>query len=835
MRDASIKCIREVGVETGGSNIQFAVDPKTGRQIIIEMNPRVSRSSALASKATGFPIAKVAAKLAAGYLLEEIPNDITRKTPASFEPTIDYVVVKIPRFAFEKFPVPPKLGTKMQSIGEAMAIGRSFPEAFQKGIRSLESGRAGLNADPAENELPTDRAELVDMTRTATPDRLFAVEGALRAGASVQEVYEASGIDPWFLDRIVQITTMRREIEAGTATILEAKRLGFSDAQIAYLTKKTEAAVRTERVVRDGLKPVYKGVDTCAAEFEAYTPYYYSTYEEEDEAAPNPGKSVIILGSGPNRIGQGIEFDYCCVHAAFALKEIGLDAVMVNCNPETVSTDYDTSTRLYFEPLTLEDVLHIVEVEQPLGVIVQLGGQTPLRLALQLESAGVSILGTSPDAIDAAEDRGRFGDLLAEAGIPHPPYGTATSYDEARQICERIGYPVLVRPSYVLGGRGMEIVYSDEMLQRAVMRGATPRTPPTTTTQAAPEHPILVDKFLEDAVEVDVDAIYDGNELLVGGILEHIEEAGVHSGDSACVIPPHTLPRELIDRLVGYTEALAKRLGVRGLLNVQYAVRDGVAYVLEANPRASRTVPFCSKVIGVPLAKVATWVQVGYTLEELRQKGLLGDVPDILSLTFTAVKEAVLPWGRFPGVDTILGPEMRSTGEVMGIADEFGPAFAKAEDAAGSPLPRNGAIFITLNDRDKPGIIESARQLVELGFEIYSTAGTAELLAATGIPAISVAKIGEGKPDVVDLVNDGKVDLVFNTPAGRDRYRADGYQIREATVRHGVPCITTLPGAMAATQGIAAIAKEPVSVRALQDYHELLPSRDARSARRAKT
>jgi carbamoyl-phosphate synthase large subunit len=817
MRDSSIACIREVGVETGGSNIQFAVDPQTGRQIVIEMNPRVSRSSALASKATGFPIAKIAAKLAAGYLLEEIPNDITKKTPASFEPSIDYVVVKVPRFAFEKFPVwgeaphtppvPPKLGTKMQSIGEAMAIGRTFGEALQKGIRSLESGRSGLNGDPDEKDLSDDPAVLLEQLGTPTPDRIFQVEAALRAGASVEQVFEASAIDPWFCDRMVEITEMRRKIEAGAATMLEAKRLGFSDAQIAYLTGRTESEVRAERTER----PVYKGVDTCAAEFEAYTPYYYSTYEEEDEAAPNPGRSVMILGSGPNRIGQGIEFDYCCVHAAFALQEIDLDAVMVNCNPETVSTDYDTSTRLYFEPLTLEDVLHIVETERPKGVVVQLGGQTPLRLALQLEAAGVPILGTPPDAIDAAEDRGRFGEVLAKLGIPHPPYGTATSYEEALEISTRIGYPVLVRPSYVLGGRAMEIVYSDEMLERYIR----------TATIVTPDRPILVDRFLEDALEVDVDAIYDGTELLVGGILEHIEEAGVHSGDSACVMPPHTLSRDLIDTLVSYTEQLASELGVRGLINVQYAIRDGEAFVLEANPRASRTVPFCSKVIGVPLAKVATWVMLGYTLSDLRADGRLPDEIDILSLPFTAVKEAVLPWGRFPGVDIILGPEMRSTGEVMGIDDDFPTAFAKAEEGAGTKLPRSGAIFISLRDYDKEGIVEGARTLVELGFDLYSTEGTAALLASHGVAATSVAKIDEGKPDVVDLVSEGKVDLVFNTPAGRDRYRADGYQIREATVRHGVPCITTLSGAVAAIQAIASMSREPVRVKALQDYHEM--------------
>ncbi len=811
MRNAAMACIREVGVETGGSNIQFAVDPQTGRQVIIEMNPRVSRSSALASKATGFPIAKMAAKLAAGYLLEEIPNDITKQTPASFEPTIDYVVVKVPRFAFEKFPaVLGVLGTKMQSIGEAMAIGRTFPEALQKGLRSLEQGRSGLNADPAERTLPDDPDALLQAARYPTGERIFQVEAALRHGVSVEDVARQTGIDAWFCDRIVEIVEMRRAIEDGSATMAQAKRLGFSDAQIAYLTGRTEAEVRAER----GVRPVFKGVDTCAAEFEAYTPYYYSTYEEEDEARPNPGNSVIILGSGPNRIGQGIEFDYCCVHAAFALDAIGLDSVMVNCNPETVSTDYDTSTRLYFEPLTLEDVLHIVDAEQPRGVIVQLGGQTPLGLALALEAAGVEILGTKPDAIDAAEDRGRFGALLESLGIPHPPYGTALSIDDALAIAERIGYPVLVRPSYVLGGRSMEIVYSDEMLDRYI----------SSATRATPERPILVDSFLEDAVEVDVDAIYDGSELLVGGILEHIEEAGVHSGDSACVMPPHTLDPKIVETILDYTERIAAALDVRGLINVQYAVREGAVYVLEANPRASRTVPFCSKVIGVPLAKVATWVMLGHTLADLRERGLLGAPVSIAGLPYTAVKEAVLPWGRFPGVDILLGPEMRSTGEVMGIDRDFGRAFAKAQDGAGTRLPASGAIFISLRDRDKDAIVDPARRLLDLGFEIYATTGTSNVLQAAGVSAMPVAKIDEGKPDVVDLVSEGKVDLVFNTPAGRDRYRADGYQIRHAAVGHGVPCITTLSGAVAAVQGIESSGTGPVEVRPLQDYHAELAS-----------
>jgi len=809
MRDAAMRCIREIGVETGGSNIQFAVDPATGRMIVIEMNPRVSRSSALASKATGFPIAKIAAKLAAGYLLEEIPNDITRQTPASFEPTIDYVVVKIPRFAFEKFPgTDPVLTTKMKSIGEAMAIGRTFPEALQKGIRSLETGRAGLNADPAEAELPTDVDELLDLCRPPGTERLFAVEAALRAGASVEQVHEASRIDPWFLDQMLSIVEARTKIESGAMSVDEAKPLGFSDAQLAYLTGGSEADVRAQRTRR----PAYKVVDTCAAEFEAYTPYYYSTYEEESEARPNPGRSVVILGSGPNRIGQGIEFDYCCVHAAFALADLGIDSVMVNCNPETVSTDYDTSTRLYFEPLTLEDVLHIIEIEQPVGVVLQLGGQTPLKLALALEEAGVPILGTQPDAIDTAEDRGRFGALLEKLGIPHPPYGTATSSAEALEISRRIGYPVLVRPSYVLGGRAMEIVYTDEMLDRYI----------ATAARVEPGAPILVDKFLEDAVEIDVDAIYDGQELLVGGILEHIEEAGIHSGDSACVIPPHTLGNDDIRTVVDHTKAIAHALGVRGLINVQFAVRDGVVYVIEANPRASRTVPFCSKVLGVPLAKVATWVMTGLTLAELRERGLLHPTPWIQDLPYTAVKEAVLPFSRFPGTDTLLGPEMRSTGEVMGIDPEFGRAFAKAEAGAGIKLPNSGSIFLSVRNKDKRAVIFPAKRLTQLGFEIFSTSGTAEILRRNGVPAQAVAKIGESKPDVVDLVASGKVDLIVNTPMGRGP-RADGYQIRTAAVVHGVPCITTMSGAQAAVQGIES-QMGGITVAPLQDYHRLIGS-----------
>ncbi|HVE92136.1 MAG TPA: carbamoyl-phosphate synthase large subunit [Actinomycetota bacterium] len=805
MRNASIACIREVGVETGGSNIQFAVDPATGRMIVIEMNPRVSRSSALASKATGFPIAKVAAKLAAGYLLEEIPNDITRKTPASFEPSIDYVVVKIPRFTFEKFAgADPQLTTKMKSVGESMAIGRTFAEALQKGIRSLETGRAGLNADPEERKLPTDPSELLQLASVPTAERLFQAEAALREGATSAQLNQATGIDPWFCDRLAEIVEVRERIRRGECSELEAARNGFTPDQVAYLGGPPPSGE---------VNAVYKGVDSCAAEFEAYTPYYYSTYGEQDESNA-PGGSVVILGSGPNRIGQGIEFDYCCVHAAFALREIGVESVMVNCNPETVSTDYDTSSRLYFEPLTFHDVMQIVRVESPAGVIVQLGGQTPLKLAMRLEEAGVKILGTQPDAIDAAEDRGRFGQLLERLRIPHPPYGMATSAEDAVRISRRIGYPVLVRPSYVLGGRAMEIVYSDEMLERYI----------ATAALVEPGHPVLVDKFLEDAVEIDVDAIYDGSELLVGGILEHIEEAGIHSGDSACVIPPHTLGPDQIRTVVDHTKAISDALGVRGLINVQYAVRDGVVHVIEANPRASRTVPFCSKVLGVPLAKVATWVMLGRSLEDLRRDGLLPETPWIQDLPYVAVKEAVMPFSRFPGVDTLLGPEMRSTGEVMGIDAQFGHAFAKAEAGAGLRLPTSGAVFISVRNKDKRAIIFPAKRLSELGFDVYSTEGTADVLRRNGVPATPVAKIGEGKPDVLDLVAGGKVDLVINTPIGRGP-RSDGYQIRTAAVVHNVPCITTISGVQAAIQGIEASMGGPLGVAPLQDYHRLIRSR----------
>ena len=809
MRDAAIRCIRAIGVDTGGSNIQFAVDPKTGRQVIIEMNPRVSRSSALASKATGFPIAKIAAKLAVGYRLDEIPNDITKQTLASFEPTIDYVVTKIPRFAFEKFPgADPTLTSAMKSVGEAMGIGRTFKESLQKAIRSLEQDRMGLNGDgkdPAGSP-----AELLARAAHATPDRIFAVEAALRAGNSVAVVAEKTGIDPWFLSQMAEIAALRRELEGATLSegvMRSAKRIGFSDAQIGHLCNVSEGDVRALRVSW-GVLPVYKSVDTCAAEFEAQTPYFYSTYEEESEIPSDRKPTIIILGAGPNRIGQGIEFDYCCVHACFALRDAGYDVVMVNCNPETVSTDYDTSDRLYVEPLTFEDVMAIVDAEQPVGVIVQLGGQTPLKLARALEEAGVRILGTAPDAIDMAEDRGRFGRLLADLDLPHAPWGVATSFDEAKEAAGRIGYPVLVRPSYVLGGRAMEIVYDDAMLARYI----------ETAAQVSPAHPILIDRFLEDAIEVDVDALSDGTDVYIGGIMEHIEEAGIHSGDSACVLPPHTLSRAQVHEIVEATKKMAMALGVRGLLNVQYAVRAGQIYVLEANPRASRTVPFVSKATGVQLAKAAARVQAGESLSALREAGIIpeGDMPPETS--HVAVKEAVLPFSRFPGVDTLLGPEMKSTGEVMGIDRSFGMAFAKAEEAADARLPRTGSLFVSVRDSDKRAIVLPIRRLADLGFEVFATSGTAELLSRNGIQVTTVAKIGEGSPHVGDLISSGKVDLIINTPSGWGP-RKDGDYIRTSAVRFGVPSITTLAGLQAAVQGIDELEHADPTVLSLQEYH----------------
>ncbi|HLW17728.1 MAG TPA: carbamoyl-phosphate synthase large subunit [Actinomycetota bacterium] len=809
MRDAAIRCIRAIGVDTGGSNIQFAVDPKTGRQVIIEMNPRVSRSSALASKATGFPIAKIAAKLAVGYRLDEIPNDITKQTLASFEPTIDYVVTKIPRFAFEKFPgADPTLTSAMKSVGEAMGVGRTFKESLQKAIRSLEQDRAGLNGDGKD---PVGSpSELLARSARPTPDRIFAVEAALRGGVPVATVAEKTGIDPWFLAQISEISRLRRRLEGSTLSegvVRSVKRMGFSDAQIGQLCRVTEEEVRGLRAAW-GVRPVFKSVDTCAAEFEAQTPYFYSTYEEESEIPAERKPTIIILGAGPNRIGQGIEFDYCCVHACFALRDAGYDVVMVNCNPETVSTDYDTSDRLYVEPLTFEDVMEIVDAEQPIGVMVQLGGQTPLKLARALEAAGVTILGTAPDAIDIAEDRGRFGRLLAEMDLPHAPWGIATSFEEAKEAAARIGYPVLVRPSYVLGGRAMEIVYDDAMLARYI----------ETAAQVSPAHPILIDRFLEDAIEVDVDALCDGTDVYIGGVMEHIEEAGIHSGDSACVIPPHTLSRAQIAEIAGATQKMALALGVRGLLNVQYAVRAGQIYVLEANPRASRTVPFVSKATGVQLAKAAARVQAGESLAALREAGIIpaGDMPP--KTDHVAVKEAVLPFSRFPGVDTLLGPEMKSTGEVMGIDRSFGMAFAKAEEAADARLPRTGNLFVSVRDSDKRAVVLPVRRLADLGFEIYATSGTAELLSRNGISVHTVPKIGEGSPHVGDLMEAGKIDLIINTPSGWGP-RKDGDYIRTSAVRFGVPSITTLAGLQAAVQGIDEIEHSEPTVLSLQEYH----------------
>jgi carbamoyl-phosphate synthase large subunit len=830
MRDDAFACLRRVGVETGGSNVQFAVDPATGRRVIIEMNPRVSRSSALASKATGFPIAKIAARLAVGYHLDEIPNDITKATPASFEPTIDYVVTKVPRWAFEKLPgADGRLGTRMQSVGEVMAIGRTFCESLQKALRSLEQGRMGLNADEAERALDLlSTEELVERIGIATPERVFEVEAALRRGISAKDVVARTGIDPWFVRQLSRITTQRRDIEAAEemtqADYRRAKRMGFSDAQLAYLRGSSEAAVRAERLGL-GVRATFKTVDTCAAEFEAFTPYHYATYEEEDEVRHSERPRVIILGSGPNRIGQGIEFDYCCVHASLALREAGYETVMVNCNPETVSTDYDTSDRLYFEPLTTEDVTNVLEAEQAAGgsvkgFIVALGGQTPLKLSGVLPPE--LVLGTSPASIDLAEDRERWNALCEELAIPQPPGGTASVLTEALSIAAEVGYPVLLRPSYVLGGRAMEIVYDEEGVRRvmhSLTTGALAREGGVTA-----ERPVLVDRFLEDAVEVDVDAVRDGDgETLIAGVMEHVEEAGVHSGDSACALPPQSLSPDVLGLLDRYTRALADALGVKGLINVQYAVKDGKVFVLEANPRASRTVPFVAKATGVPLAMVASRVMVGDTLAGLRAEGLLpadavGQVP---TLEHVSVKEAVLPFDRFPGVDTLLGPEMRSTGEVMGVDTSFGLAFAKSQLAAGTRLPDAGTVFLSLADRDKPAGLDVAKLFVDLGFAIAATLGTAGYLRAAGLTVDTlVAKVGEEgvASDAVDLITQGKVQLVINTPRGLGP-RADGAHIRTTAVAHHVACLTTLAAARAAASGVAEARAHPLVVRALQDLH----------------
>ncbi|MFY9806504.1 MAG: carbamoyl-phosphate synthase large subunit [Pseudonocardiaceae bacterium] len=838
MRDVAIAVLREVGVDTGGCNIQFAVHPSTGRLVVIEMNPRVSRSSALASKATGFPIAKIAAKLAIGYTLDEISNDITGETPASFEPTLDYVVVKVPRFAFEKFPgADPTLTTTMKSVGEAMALGRSFPEALGKALRSMETSAAGFwtRPDPPGATVASELAAL----RVPHDGRLYAAERALRLGATVAQVAAASGIDPWFIDQIAGLVELRAELAAAPELdeplLRRAKRAGVSDRQLAAvraeLTEPEVAALRH----RLGVRPVYKTVDTCAAEFAAHTPYHYSAYESDQDAETEVTEQrarpkVIILGSGPNRIGQGIEFDYSCVHAAMALRTApdnegrGYETVMINCNPETVSTDYDTADRLYFEPLTFEDVMEVVHAERAsgtvAGVIVQLGGQTPLGLAQRLADAGVPVVGTSAAAIHLAEDRGSFGAVLERAGLPAPAFGTATSFAEARKIADEIGYPVLVRPSYVLGGRGMEIVYDEQTLAGYIARA----------TEITPEHPVLVDRFLDDAIEIDVDALCDGTEVYLGGIMEHIEEAGVHSGDSACALPPITLGESDLAAVRTSTEAIAREVGVLGLLNVQYALKDDVLYVLEANPRASRTAPFVSKVTAVPLAKAAARIMLGASIAQLRVEGLLpphGDGGDLPPDAPVAVKEAVLPFHRFrtpegQGVDSLLGPEMKSTGEVMGIDVAFGQAFAKSQAAAYGSLPTSGRVFVSVANRDKRAMVFPAARLADLGFEVLATSGTANTLRRNGIPCTVVRKHFEGPDNIVDLINAGQVAMIINTPYGNPGPRVDGYEIRTAAVLRSIPCITTMQGAAAAVQGIEALMRGDLTVRPLQSLHAAL-------------
>ncbi|MCR3751087.1 carbamoyl-phosphate synthase large subunit [Lentzea californiensis] len=827
MRDVGIQVIREVGVDTGGCNIQFAIHPDTGRMVVIEMNPRVSRSSALASKATGFPIAKIAAKLAIGYTLDEITNDITGETPASFEPSLDYVVVKAPRFAFEKFPgADPTLTTTMKSVGEAMSIGRNFVEALGKALRSLETKSVGFWTQP-DPEGSTLESTLKQLER-GHDGRLYTVERALRLGASIEDVYNASKIDPWFIEQIAWLGTLRQELLDAPVLdeplLRKAKRAGLSDRQIAALRSELagEDGVRTLRH-RLGVRPVYKTVDTCAAEFKSETPYHYSAYEldpnaETEVAEQREKPKVLILGSGPNRIGQGIEFDYSCVHAAMALRAAGYETVMVNCNPETVSTDYDTSDRLYFEPLTFEDVLEVVHSEQRsgtvAGVIVQLGGQTPLGLAQRLADAGVPIVGTTPEAIHLAEDRGQFGKVLNQAGLPAPKFGTATSFDEAKEIADEIGYPVLVRPSYVLGGRGMEIVYDEESLSGYIARA----------TEVTPEHPVLVDRFLDDAIEIDVDALCDGDEVFIGGVMEHIEEAGIHSGDSSCALPPITLGASDIENVRRSTEAIARGIGVKGLLNVQYALKDDVLYVLEANPRASRTVPFVSKATAVSMAKAASRVMLGATIAELRVEGLLpatGDGARLPEHAPVAVKEAVMQFHRFRtpeghGVDSLLGPEMKSTGEVMGIDSSFGKAFAKSQTASYGSLPTSGKVFVSFANRDKRAMIFPVKRLADLGFQVLATTGTAEVLKRNGIPCTEVRKHFEGEGNVVDMIMAGEIDMIFNTPYGNSGPRIDGYEIRTAAVAKDIPCVTTIQGAAAAVHGIEALIQGDIGVQPLQ-------------------
>lgn len=806
MRDASFAVIREIGVETGGSNIQFAVDPETGRMIVIEMNPRVSRSSALASKATGFPIAKIAAKLAVGYTLDELKNDITRETPACFEPTIDYVVTKIPRFTFEKFAgADTTLTSQMKSVGEAMAIGRTFKESLQKALRSLEVGRFGLGADgkgvePKLEDGSWDRSLLEQRLATPTAERILYLPYAYKAGMSTQEIFDLSKIDPWFLENIRQLVEEEERIQkAEVVDYKRVKKLGFSDWQIAHLRGKTELEIRAERKAA-GVLPTYRLVDTCAAEFEAFTPYYYSSYGLENETRASDSKKVMILGGGPNRIGQGIEFDYCCVHAAFALKEEGFETIMVNSNPETVSTDYDTSDRLYFEPLTFEDVLNIYEQEKCWGVIVQFGGQTPLNLAEQLQAAGVNIIGTQPASIEMAEDRKHFAAMLEKLGLLQTPNGTAVNEEEAVAIAERIGYPVLVRPSYVLGGRAMEIVYQESDLRRYIR----------TAVDASPERPVLVDRFLEDAFEVDVDCISDGETSVIGAIMQHIEQAGIHSGDSACVIPPFSLSEGVKAEITRATKAMAKELHVNGLMNVQFAVKDEKVYVLEVNPRASRTVPFVSKAIGIPLAKLAAKAMAGRTLADL------GFTQEVVP-THYAVKEAVFPFARFPGLDIALGPEMKSTGEVMGIDADLGIAYAKSQMSAQPPLPTSGNMFISVKDSDKVEIISLAKEYQELGFHIYATSGTASHLENNGVKVSKLFKLSEGRPNVLDMIKNGEIHFIINTPSGKNP-RRDEVIIRSAAVTQRIPIMTTLSAGQASLVGIRSLLKHGLSVKSLQEY-----------------
>jgi len=823
MRDAAIAVIREIGVETGGSNIQFALHPGNGRMVIIEMNPRVSRSSALASKATGFPIAKIAAKLAVGYTLDEIANDITKETPASFEPTIDYCVVKIPRFTFEKFPeADPTLTISMKSVGEIMAIGRTFKEALQKGLRSLETGRSGFGADGKDSVFEEMKRSIPDSElnhkireKLTIPcaERIFFLRYALQNNMSVEEICELTKIDPWFIHNLKEIVELEEEIKGQGARgkgqiqrfprdlLKRAKEFGFSDRQLACLLKSDELSIRKLRK-QHGIEAVFKLVDTCAAEFDAYTPYYYSTYEEEDEVKVTSRKKIMILGSGPNRIGQGIEFDYCCVHASFSLQELGYETIMVNSNPETVSTDYDTSSKLYFEPLTLEDILNIVEREKPDGVIVQFGGQTPLNLAVPLYQAGVPIIGTTPDSIDLAEDRDRFKELLNKLRLHQAPNGMASSLKEAERVAREIGFPLMVRPSYVLGGRAMKIVYDEDSLEEFVKKAI----------QASPEHPVLIDKFLEDAIEVDVDAVADGETCVIAGVMEHIEQAGIHSGDSASVLPPHTLSHEILTLIKNNTRSLARGLNVVGLMNVQYAVKKDTVYVLEVNPRASRTVPFVSKATGIPWAKIAAKLMVGKKLSEL---GIITEV----ETGHISVKESVFPFKRFIGVDPVLGPEMKSTGEVMGIDRDFGIAFAKSQIAAGQILPLSGAVFISVSDKDKSAIAPIAKQLSDLGFTLVSTAGTAEALTQNGLPVKQVLKVSEGRPSVVDLIKNREINLVINTPTGR-KPKVDEASIRSIAVQYSIPYITTIAGAHAAVSAIESLLKGELHVMSLQEYHE---------------